>query len=226
MIRWYSWIRLKETDQLGFVCDFDEDVCGELDDPSCVREIELFNGGAPREMWERIECFTAELEEVEEAAKETRHKVCANFDYMRIKNHWTENTPLDRHYSIWIVVEDGCATVWLERGMNGPVEHLTDLSATGVAALRTALSDVGLHGWKRNYRPQEWYIGGNAWGIEVICGSKKVSTGGVDAYNMRIRELCETLNGLGLPVEYWKEHGLIYSPDKKAKKRKKVQAKA
>ena len=54
MIRWNSMVRIKESGQLGFICDFDSDVHGDPRDPSCVRVAALFGPGSKRAEWDRM----------------------------------------------------------------------------------------------------------------------------------------------------------------------------
>lgn len=105
MIKWGSIVRAGESRRLGFVCDLDEGACGDSPDPACVCAVELFKAGCLREEWERHECFLCELDEVAEAQGAGRSLTFADFEYLRIDNYWVEDTPLEEHRTIWVVME-------------------------------------------------------------------------------------------------------------------------
>lgn len=213
-------MRIRGSGRLGFVCDFDEDICGDLLDPSCVRTVALFDSGVTRREWGRVDCFLEDLDEVVEAEGAERNLVCSDFEYMRIRNYWTEDTPLDRHYAIWVAMGEEGAAVWLERG-DGSVERIAHMSSSKFKELKEAVADSGFSGWRRRYEHEGWYIGSNAWSITLIRGSKKASVDGDDAYHHALKGLCDELRSMGLPVEFWENHGLKYSPLRTKKKRRK-----
>lgn len=207
-------VRVRSSGRLGFVCDFDEDVCGGLQDPSCVRTVELFAADAAREEWDRIECFLEDLDEVIEAEGSERHLVCSDFEHMRIENHWTEDTPMEQHYTIWVAMEGGGASAWLESGYAGPTERLACLNQSEAAKLRGAINNAHIYGWRHFYNHGGWRIGSNAWRITLIRGGRKATTGGDDAYHHCLEGLCDALRSLGLPIAFWEGHGLKYCPSR------------
>lgn len=130
MIREHSTARLRKDARLRFVCDFDEDIVGDLDDPSCVRTIEIFEPAKPYDEWERIDCFVADLDEVVEAEGRDREDICSDFEFMLIENHWTEDTPPERYHTIWIVQEGDTAKAWLRRGFKSSFELIRNRANT------------------------------------------------------------------------------------------------
>ena len=212
MIREFSTVRYKPDGRLGFVCDFDEDVIGNPDDPSCVRTVEVFDAGKPYDECERIDCFLVDIDEVVEADGSDRECVCSDFDYIEIGNHWTEDTPPERYYTIWIIREDDVVSAWLRRGFFGNFERLITLSASKTAFLRQAIEQSGIQSWGRSYKNNDWCIGSNAWSITLIRDTRKVTTSGDDAYHHDLKTLCEDLRSIGLPFTFWEEHGLVYRP--------------
>ena len=146
---------------------------------------------------------------------------------MLISNYWTEDTPPEQHYFIWIVREDDSSSAWLRRGFSGDFEMLVELSKERTSQLLGAVEQSSLHRWKRRYENKDlgWYIGSNAWGITLVAGNAKVSTADDDGYPAMLQGLCEELRELGVPVGFKEGHGLEYTPIKKGKRKRKAQQK-
>lgn len=218
MIAAGSLARDKRNGQLVFVCDDDHSPSKEWDDPSRILDIEPIDPRASHKESHRSECFEADLAEVTEANGADRQAVCAHYDCMIIRNHWTEDTPPERHYRIWVFKEDDRASIWLQQGYFGRLELLRELSATFTIALSHAIRESRLFEWDRTYenkRDQGWTIGGNAWSIALIAGDLKVSTEGLDALPPMLEGLCRNLRKLGVPVRLRKNRGLEYAPTRK-----------
>ena len=220
MIRWLSVVRVKQSGQLGFVDDFDEDVCGDLDEPSCVRSVTLFEADKPRDEWTRENFFIDELEEIVEAEPSECEPVCQGFDYIFIENHWTEDTPPEYWYTVWIVFDDGMAHAWFEKGYRGPIEEVAVLGSPEISALRKALQESDICKWKRRYAYKDLRIGSNAWSITFIRDGQKVTRFGDDGYHANLKGLCDKLGYLGLPIAFWEGHGLICSLKQKRNRKR------
>ena len=144
-------VRIKGEGRLGFVHDFDEYINGDLDDPACVRCVELFDPRVPYGEWARDDHFLAEVEEVTETEGVSRESACLDFEYVIIGNFWTEDTPPERHYSIWIIREDNGASVWLQRGFFGDIEEVGTLSKKELGLLKEAFGEAGIRRWARRH---------------------------------------------------------------------------
>lgn len=122
--RWLSMIaagslaRDKRNGQLVFVCDDEHSPSKEWDDPSRILDIEPIDPRASHKESHRSECFEADLAEVTEANGADRQAVCAHYDCMIIRNHWTEDTPPERHYRIWVFKEDDVLPHGCNRGIS------------------------------------------------------------------------------------------------------------
>ena len=214
-----SLARGKRNGQLVFVCD---------DEHSPSKEWGSYRSGSlisSQSIHERLtksriarSASRPILAEVTEANGADRQAVCAHYDCMIIRNHWTEDTPPERHYRIWVFKEDDRASIWLQQGYFGRLELLRELSATFTIALSHAIRESRLFEWDRTYenkRDQGWTIGGNAWSIALIAGDLKVSTEGLDASPPMLEGLCRNLRKLGVPVRLRKNRGLEYAPTRK-----------
>jgi hypothetical protein len=220
MIREFSMVRVKQSGQLGFVDDFDDEVCGDLDDLSCVRSVALFEASKPRDEWIRADLFVDNLQEVVEAEPADCESTCLGSTTIFIESHWTEDTPLEYWYAVWIAVEDGEAHAWFERGHRGPVEEVVAMSPAETMALREAFQESEICKWKRLYTYKDLRIGSNAWRITFIRDGLKVTRFGDDAYHVNLKGLCEKLRNLGLPIAFWEGHGLICSLKRKRKRKR------
>lgn len=218
MISAGSLARDKQSGQLVFVCDDEGALDRERDDPFRILDIEPIDPRAPRKMPQPSECFEADLIEVTEANGPERQSACAHYDCMIIGNYWTEDTPPERYYRIWVFREGDHASIWLQRGYFGRLELLRELSATFTIVLSHAIRESRLFEWDRTYenkRDRGWTIGGNAWSITLIAGDLKVSTGGLNAFPPMLEGLCRDLRKLGVPVRFRKNRGLEYAPTRK-----------
>lgn len=218
MISAESLARDKRNGQLVFVCDDEHSPGTEWDDPSRILYIEPIDQRASHKVSHRSECFEADLLEVTEANGADRQAVCAHYDCMIIGNYWTEDTPPERHYRIWVFREDDRASVWLQRGYFSRLELLLELSTTITVMLAHAIRESRVFEWDRTYeskRDRGWTIGGNAWSIELIAGDLKVSTEGLDAFPPMLEGLCKNLRKLGVPVRFRENRGLEYAPIRK-----------
>lgn len=219
MIRWYSMVRIKKSGRLGFICDFDSDVHGDPRDPSCVRVAALFGPGSKRAEWDRIECFLEDIIEVREAEGAERRLVCSDFEYLLIDSFWSEDSPPEEHCAIRVAMEEDGASIWLEHGFAGPVDHIAHLAPSKVRLLKAAIDKAGIWDWKRYYDRGDLRIGSNAWEMTFIRGDTIASTGGDDGYPADLERMCRDLRSVGLPVAFWDGHGLAVWPLREKKRR-------
>lgn len=220
MIRWNAMVRIEDERRLGFVYDLDEDISRDLDDPACVRCVELFDPRVPYEEWVRDDHFLAEVEEVVEVEGVARESACLDFEYVVISNFWTEDTPPEQHYSIWIVAEDDGASVWLRRGFFEDIEEVGTLSKKELGLLKEAFDAADVRRWARRHSCGGWHIGSNAWRIELVQGACKVTVEGDGGYDSRLEGLCCSMQTIGVPIRFQRGHGLVCDPPQRKRRGK------
>ena len=110
--------------------------------------------------------------------------------------------------------------MWLRRGFFEDIEEVGRLSKKKLDLLKEAFNEVGIRRWTRRHSHEGWYIGSNAWEIELIQGTSKVTVKGDDGYDSRLKSLCQSMSALGVPIKFWEGHGLVYRPPRRRKRYK------
>ena len=100
------------------------------------------------------------------------------------------------------------------------IEEVGRLSKKKLDLLKEAFNEVGIRRWTRRHSHEGWYIGSNAWEIELIQGTSKVTVEGDDGYDSRLKSLCQSMSALGVPIKFWEGHGLVYRPPRRRKRHK------